>query len=66
MDEDFFDDINESGGLIDDDPALDYILYEEMKNEEAKQPQNAKGCLGVFVLFLLPVSGLYWALSMTL
>ena len=46
---------DEDHGLLDDDPALDYILYEEMEKEK-KGPQNNGGCLGVFVLLLLPFS----------
>ncbi len=41
--------------IMDDDPALNYILYEEMEKEE-KNPQKNGGCLGVFVLLLLPLS----------
>lgn len=39
-------------GLLDDDPALDYILYEEMTKEEENQ-RPPKGCLGVFIFLLL-------------
>jgi hypothetical protein len=49
MDDDFGDQDN----IMDDDPALDYILYEDMKNNT---PQKGGGCLGVIVIFLLPFS----------
>ena len=56
MDDDFYED----KGLLDDDPALDYVLYEEM-NKEEKTSQKNGGCLGVFVLLLLPFSTVaYW------
>lgn len=40
------DDFEDNRGLIDDDPALDYILYEEMNKEDGKG-----GCFGM-ILFL--------------
>jgi len=49
MDDDFSDHDN----LMDDDPALDYILYEEMENNE---PQEGGGCFSVIVIFLVPFS----------
>jgi hypothetical protein len=33
------DEFEEHTGLIDDDPALDYILYKEMRKDE-KRPQG--------------------------
>jgi len=54
------DDFYEDNGLLDDDPVLDYILYEEMEKDQ-KEPKGNGGCLGVFALFLLPcVSIVYW------
>ncbi len=55
---------DEGRGLIDDDdPALDYILYEEMSKNDRKQNGGQSGCLGFVVLFLLPVVStmfFYW------
>ncbi len=48
-------DFDEDHGLLDDDPALDYILYEKMEKEGETSQKNG-GCLGVFVLLLLPFS----------
>ncbi len=48
------DDFHENDGLLDDDPALDYILYKEMKKENRKNKSN-KGCLGVVLILLLPL-----------
>ena len=47
------DDFEEMGNLMDDDPALDYILYEDMTQGKNKK-QTGTGCLGVVVLLLLP------------
>ncbi len=60
------DDKHEVDGLIvDDDPVLDYILYEEML-EENKKHKNAGGCLALFILFLLPsVTGFLWLVRMS-
>ena len=56
MDDDFYED----KGLLDDDPALDYILYDEMEKEK-KKPKNNGGCLGVFVMLLLPLAPcIFW------
>ncbi len=57
------DDFNEYDGLLDDDPALDYILYEEMTQEEGGKGQGGKGCLGVIVLLLLPFAAAFGCLS---
>ena len=51
MDDEFCDHDN----IMDDDPALDYILYEEMKNNN---PQEGSGCFSTIVMFLLPISAL--------
>lgn len=57
MDDDFSTDEPSRDGLIDDDPALDYILYETIQKKD-KQNNNTRGnsCLGVILLFLLPAS----------
>ncbi len=49
MDDDFCDHDN----IMDDEPALDTILYEDMNNNT---PQEGGGCLSVIVIFLLPFS----------
>lgn len=43
-------------GLIVDDEALDYILYEEITKNDWKRKGGKGGCLGVIVLLLLPVA----------
>ena len=51
------------GLIVDDDPALDFILYEEMIKNDQKQKGGRGGCFGVVALFLLPVAGVmffYW------
>ena len=51
------------GLIVDDDPALDYILYEEMSKNDQKQEGGRRGCLGFFLLVLLPVAStmfFYW------
>lgn len=49
----------EPDGLLDDDPALDCILFEEMSKEQ-RQPRNSSGCLGVVIILLLPAVGLFF------
>ncbi len=46
------DDFDDYDGLMDDDPALDYILYEDM---ERKGEQKGGGCLGVVAILILPL-----------
>jgi hypothetical protein len=49
------DDLSEEHpGIIDDDPALDVILLDEMEKETRKTPQQNGGCTGMLLLFLLP------------
>ena len=44
------DEHGEYEGLIDDDPALDYIMYRKMTREERPGPsRNNSGCLVVFL-----------------
>ena len=53
------DDFDDYDGLIDDDPALDYIMYKKMTREEQQGPDRKNsGCL---VLLLVPAvsTGLY-------
>ena len=53
------DDFEEMENLMDDDPALDYILYEDM---EKNGGQKGGGCLGVIAIFLLPLTAGYCGL----
>ncbi|QQG64641.1 hypothetical protein [Desulfobulbus oligotrophicus] len=53
------DEYEEPNGLLDDDPALDCILFEEMKRESTR-PGNHPGCLGMVALFILPIAGIYF------
>jgi len=51
------------GLIVDDDPALDFILYEEMTKNDRKQKGGRGGCFGIVVLLLLPVASMmlfYW------
>ncbi len=50
MDDDFNDDRN----LLDEDPALDYILYEEM--EKDAKPRGKSSCFGIVLFVLIPLS----------
>ena len=47
------DDFEDNRGLIDDDPALDYILYEEMNKDDGR-PSGKGGCLGLMLILFLP------------
>lgn len=49
---------HDDGLIVDDDPALDFILYEEMSKNDRKQKGGQGGCLSVIVLFLLPVASM--------
>lgn len=43
--------------LLDEDPALDFLLYEEMLKENKSRPQA--GCLGVVIFcFVIPAGWL--------
>lgn len=42
--------------LLDDDPALDFLLYEEMCKENKTRPQA--GCLGMMLFCLVIPVGL--------
>jgi len=59
MSDDFFEE--KHGGIIDDDPALDIILLEEMEKDEKKSPRKqGAGCMGLIVLCFLPVWIIYF------
>ena len=55
------DDFDEYDGLLDDDPVVDYILYEDMEREQNKGKEG-KGCLANVVILLLPWVAGYWLL----
>ncbi len=44
---------DDNNGLLDEDPALDYILHQEMGQEES--PKGKIGCLGMAFIVLLPI-----------
>jgi len=49
------DDLSEEHpGILDDDPALDIILLEEMDKEDRKPPGQNGCCLGTLILLLMP------------
>jgi len=47
------DDFDEYDELIDDDSAVDYILY---KNMEQKENQKGSGCFGAMAILVLPLA----------
>ncbi len=47
MDDDYFE---ENDNLLDEDDALDYILYEKMTKETGGKPSKNTGCLTSIVL----------------
>ena len=53
----------ESHNLLDDDPALDCILFEEMRKEDrGNRQKRGSGCLGLLVLMVVPAGGLLFGL----
>ena len=63
---DGFDDYDDYDGIIvDDDPALDCILYEEMTKED-KNRQNGGGCLGVVILLAPLAGGVLWLAKLSI
>ena len=46
------------GLIVDDDPALDYILYKEMTKNDQKQKGGRGECLGIAVLLIIPVTSM--------
>jgi len=57
---------DEPHGLLDDDPALDYILYEEMQKDERDDGNRPKGggCLGLLFLITAPAGALFYGFSL--
>ena len=51
-------DDDDRGLIVDDDPALDYILYKEMTKNDQKQKGGRGGCLGIAVLLIIPVTSM--------
>jgi hypothetical protein len=50
----------ENQSLLDDDPALDFILYEEMvKDEQQRRGKGTGGCLSLILLMVVPL-GVYF------
>ncbi|MCK9263298.1 MAG: hypothetical protein RBR09_13480 [Desulfobulbaceae bacterium] len=43
-------------GILDDDPALDIILLNEMEKEHRRPSRQNSGCAGVLLLFLVPAA----------
>jgi len=43
-------------GLLDDDPALDYILYKEMVKDEKRSPKGKGGCLSLILIMIVPIA----------
>ena len=60
-------DRHNDGLIVDDDEALDYVLYRELEKEERKK-QGGSGCLGsLAIVFLVPhicISSFAWFLSL--
>lgn len=48
-------------GLLDEDPALDFILYKEMvKDEQQRRGKGTGGCLSLILLMIVPLGGVYF------
>lgn len=47
----------EHHGLLDDDPALDFILYNEMVKDEKRPPKGKGGCLSLVLFMIVPMAG---------
>jgi len=43
-------------GILDDDPALDIILLNEMEKEHRRPSGQKSGCAGVLLVFLVPTA----------
>lgn len=56
------DDNGEDSGLIDNDPALDCILFEEIRKEDSQQKRRG-GCFGILAFFLIPAC--YFVIHLT-
>lgn len=49
--------LDDSDSLLDEDPALDFILYQELEKDGGKKG-NSGGCFSVVLLAIFPVSTL--------
>ena len=56
------DEHDEHNDLLDNDPALDFILYQEMEKQRS-QPKASSGCFGIALLFILPI-GIFYIFSL--
>ena len=62
MNDDFH---NDEPGLIDDDPALDFIIYKEMEKEDKdSQGKINGGCLSLLLFLLVPPTSIYLLLDL--
>jgi len=58
------DEFEEHEGLIDEDPALDFILYKEMEKEDSKgQKNNNSGCCVLFFAVGASVATIGWGIT---
>ena len=53
---------DENNGLLDEDPALDFILYQEMERE-SKGSRSKSGCLAGVLLLILPLGNFIYYLT---
>ena len=58
------DDFDEKESLLDKDPALDFILYKDMEQEN-KRSKCKGGCLGVALFFFLPIGSVFFIFATT-
>ncbi len=56
------DDFDEEEGLLDKDPALDFILYKNMEQENNRLKSNS-GCFGIALFLLLPIGSIFFILA---
>ena len=49
--------MDDDDNIFDKDDALDYIMYKEVEKDSQNKPSN-KGCLGMVVMFIIPLAGL--------
>lgn len=56
------DEFEEHPGLIDEDPALDYILYKKLEKEDS-QDKGRGGCQSLMLAMIVPPVGVYFLLD---
>ncbi len=49
-------DDDRSNNIFDKDDALDFIIYKDLESQDREQKSDNGGCLGIFVLLLLPLA----------